>query len=806
MKDPSSAPVAGTHLRDCLSRLCVLLATTFVASCIVLPSWRRLDGARETAAAALALSAEGRHVEATLLAEEIAPGEDRRVAYERAFALGRIHLEHLRSGLAAPDVTSAERVRQLETLAGKAVDRFEEASALAPGEADPLEHLAAIYEGRGDFDRAAARLGQVVVEDKAPLDTARRAVWKATLLSRAGDTHNALVELRALLASDDASLNPLRANVARAIVQTHERVFDQAPLQWAESLSGDCAIFGDSNLPEGVDSVRHAATEGYEVILAGLTRASSRAAGSSDEIASRAHAALHDWLREKTADRAFTPPSLELIPRADAWRPLSADSGNAIAELHLLGGDLPEGFAAFEYWMADLPRRRLLARALRSVAWSRYLSGDAPGAAQLFDRALEERIAPSVDEYEEGGPLEGQSIEVIDLAVDLATLLHQSGRMIEEGDRRGALVLGEVELDLRKGIFAEERPRKVHVEGEAARSIVRFHSVLGLIYADRRAWALEPAGYDAWQTAPVHLREAIRVARDVLGERRPGLARVLAQGLESLARPRHKAGDTEFASRMFQSAFNNYLEASEGYASVDDFDYANRAFTNARELVRSLKTKNLNELRETRARVGLAAGGWLPRGWIEEGWYVRGGVTLMHAEADENQLDFRIEKFGHDVEVDIDDRDSGWNLMVGYQWYAPVSVELGYRVLGTLATELDVTTANPDLPTLLRDSQKLLPLSGEGIEATVRANVFGFGPILVTVAGGFWLWDADVSLTAGGTSVASDEEGLDPHIGLGVVYEITPELRWRLDYGVHFIDQDDLEVLGLGLEYSFALK
>jgi OOP family OmpA-OmpF porin len=135
-----------------------------------------------------------------------------------------------------------------------------------------------------------------------------------------------------------------------------------------------------------------------------------------------------------------------------------------------------------------------------------------------------------------------------------------------------------------------------------------------------------------------------------------------------------------------------------------------------------------------------------------------------------------------------DNTDTGWKLAVGNQFNTNAALEFGYIDLG----EAKFTAAGVGCS-----------LEADGFQAALvgslpMANQFAF-----TGRVGLFRWDADVSCSAGGASASTDESGTDLTFGVGVRYDMTKTVGIRAEWERFDMDDVDVDMLSLGLLFSF---
>ncbi len=821
----------------------VLLAATaaaWLAGCGALGFGSRVRRAEEVVARAVQLCEQGSTREAVdLVQAELGASDHADVAYLRHFTLGWLYEE-------LPRQPGEEGARAAHLDAAEA--EYRAALAVRPGSPDASVNLALLRRERAGETLRAGGAGAVAAHEAAvleaievleavdpageePLETYRRrvAVGDAWLdLAAAGGGlarerfDRALDAYRTALDMDvDDDLAPLKLVAARAL--EGDRAGPAAGDAWAAALEAECAELA-ARFPQ-------AALRGHEVLAAhgaGAAEADRRARGLR---------ALHGWLRLEARTSAFSAASLERLPPPDAW----GDDGPLVAELAQLAAQ-PAAAAALPLWnerpappppaeedaapdperdRADegrrdeaLRRRQTLALLVQSLGAARAVRGDVAGAAELYGVALE--VAPGVAAYappppapedaaidepgapgseaDDGGPLAGEPVVGLDVALDQLLLLQGHGEVADPDGARLAQVLDHP-------LFARDTLRSI--EALDRDGYQRLHVVLGLILAQQDAWGTDGPWEDPWRTAPPHLREALRVAlanpavaRGPNGRPLPELSRVLADGLAP-------------AGRRPAEAVDAYLDAALGYHDLGDDALAEESFERAESLAAQLSLDAGRELRAVQDELGVRRGGFLPVRWLPAGWYVGAGAAYSSHTLSGGDVDSDLAAMGNTTSTSFDGEDLGGRFFVGYQFEQPVAFEFGYLGMGEAESSI-VATGVTDLNQLARDIDDVHPFLADGFTFATRVNLWGGGPVTVTGRLGAWVWDgtkeALVATNLGTITTRSTERGHDLFFGLGAILGDWRGFRATVDWDRYNLDGDGVDVVSVGFLYSLGTR
>jgi OOP family OmpA-OmpF porin len=171
----------------------------------------------------------------------------------------------------------------------------------------------------------------------------------------------------------------------------------------------------------------------------------------------------------------------------------------------------------------------------------------------------------------------------------------------------------------------------------------------------------------------------------------------------------------------------------------------------------------------------------------------------------EGQVDLSVSDFndGSITSGSVDDSDTGWKLFGGYGFNKNLAVEGGYADLG----KANFSGASNGLGFLYFPG----PVDVDIETTSFFVDIVGIIPFKKWALFGkigFHNWDAEVTVTnppvVGGTA---DDDGTDPHYGLG--FEFRPSERWgvRLEWEVFTeVLEEDIEALSVSGMYRFGTK
>ncbi len=185
--------------------------------------------------------------------------------------------------------------------------------------------------------------------------------------------------------------------------------------------------------------------------------------------------------------------------------------------------------------------------------------------------------------------------------------------------------------------------------------------------------------------------------------------------------------------------------------------------------------------------------------WFKSGVYVGAMAGVADLGVSSADLEEDLAGLGHMSDVDLDDSDLAYTFYAGYRFEEPFSIEAGYVNLG----EVDGSILTPSPPgPFLDDLENVYPFLGEGYYVNARWYPIDTDRVHVGVGGGVWMWEAEVEATGAlGSFDFIDEDGIDPVIGVSVLIDLNPSIQLRAEYDRYFFDDEEADVLLVGLQF-----
>ena len=155
--------------------------------------------------------------------------------------------------------------------------------------------------------------------------------------------------------------------------------------------------------------------------------------------------------------------------------------------------------------------------------------------------------------------------------------------------------------------------------------------------------------------------------------------------------------------------------------------------------------------------------------------------------------------------VSLDDTDNGWKVYGGYQFTSNLALEAAYVDLGAVNTEFDATIVPEDLQALLDDAAAIHPYMTSGIAIAGVGSIGLSQTVAIFGKVGIFDWDAEgyVKEISTGTLTDIDDSGTDAMYGVGIQFDINPQMSIRAEWEKYKADRNDVNFTSIGLQYRF---
>ena len=190
--------------------------------------------------------------------------------------------------------------------------------------------------------------------------------------------------------------------------------------------------------------------------------------------------------------------------------------------------------------------------------------------------------------------------------------------------------------------------------------------------------------------------------------------------------------------------------------------------------------------------------------WFKSGYYAGAMVGKATLNVSASDIDSDLADEGYSTSTMFENDDTAWNVFGGYRFQDPYAIEVALVDLGQV--ESTIGASPPDLNQFLEDVSDVHPFLGQGISITGRWFVVDQDRLELSLAGGVWLWKADVEVIAAtGETVDIDETGLDLTFGATGTYAVDDNLDLRLSWDRMYLDGESADVFWIGFQGGLSV-
>ncbi len=274
-----------------------------------------------------------------------------------------------------------------------------------------------------------------------------------------------------------------------------------------------------------------------ELARYGFQQVINRSYPSKPELAKKV---FLSWVELGSSEGWISKESFQSLP-VKSW------SFDGLQELHRLVMNPFEADDELHWWTETPYRRDLVANVMNTLAKDILVKGKVKNAVHIYESAL--KIAPEIYSYDDD-KLKNKTIIRMNIALELASLYHKYPNLDPDGKKF---------KDLERRLFNE---KAFHYAKKDLPGVQRSHTVLGLIYVERKKWKSE-RGAD---NAIFQLEHALSTAKERT-KRNPSsyqplpyLNKLLAMGYASTGK--------------LEKTYSSCIEAVKGYLDYDDLEKA----------------------------------------------------------------------------------------------------------------------------------------------------------------------------------------------------------------------------------------
>lgn len=184
-------------------------------------------------------------------------------------------------------------------------------------------------------------------------------------------------------------------------------------------------------------------------------------------------------------------------------------------------------------------------------------------------------------------------------------------------------------------------------------------------------------------------------------------------------------------------------------------------------------------------------------------YYVNLQFDRAEGEVGANEMNRRMGALGYEAQAKVSDQSRhAYYIGLGYHWREYIDLELGYRDLGEVRTELSGSVAEID--DYLASANAVHPRSASGYEfairpyypITERINFFG--------RAGFFHATSDYQAYASPDKAQRDNNSYEWTFSAGLDYQLTERISIDLHLTQVNVEDERIKILGAGLVYQFG--
>ncbi|MCH1928636.1 porin family protein [Shewanella sp. A25] len=184
-------------------------------------------------------------------------------------------------------------------------------------------------------------------------------------------------------------------------------------------------------------------------------------------------------------------------------------------------------------------------------------------------------------------------------------------------------------------------------------------------------------------------------------------------------------------------------------------------------------------------------------------WYVGGSIGWADSSASLGEMNRRFTATGMNaVATEVDDKDTAYDVRIGYAFDRHWSLEVGYKDLGEVLVRF--TGRYQDADAFFDAVEHVHPESGEGYFIAGNYHYYFTDEIAVYGKLGYFDWEGKYVTTDVGDPVGHDKmKGNTWFYGLGLQYDLSKD--WAVDakWEQFDFDNDTTNVFSVGVVYRF---
>jgi outer membrane protein OmpA-like peptidoglycan-associated protein len=186
----------------------------------------------------------------------------------------------------------------------------------------------------------------------------------------------------------------------------------------------------------------------------------------------------------------------------------------------------------------------------------------------------------------------------------------------------------------------------------------------------------------------------------------------------------------------------------------------------------------------------------------DEKFYLGALVGQARGDVGATEMNERMAALGYDAEANVSHQNrTAWELLAGYKYSNYLSLEAGYIDLGEVRTRLRGSVV--DINDYLTSANLVHPRSASGYELAVLGRYPLNEKNYLYLRAGLLFANSRYEADAEVEFAKRSNSGRDGFIGIGYGYEISDHWGLRLSFENYRVEDENIGLLGLGVQYKF---
>lgn len=186
----------------------------------------------------------------------------------------------------------------------------------------------------------------------------------------------------------------------------------------------------------------------------------------------------------------------------------------------------------------------------------------------------------------------------------------------------------------------------------------------------------------------------------------------------------------------------------------------------------------------------------------DDKFYLGGLLGQARGDVGAAEMNNRMNALGYDAEANVSHQNrTAWEILAGYKYSDYLSVEAGYIDLGEVRTRLRGSVV--DISDYLTSANLVHPRSASGYELAVLGRYPLNEKNYLYLRAGLLFANSRYEADAEVDFAKRSNSGRDGFIGIGYGYEINDHWGLRLSFENYRVEDENIGLLGLGVQYKF---